>query len=426
MEILLIFVLILFNGFLALAEIAVVSSRKSKLEVASQKGNKAAQEVLKLVDNPSQFLSTIQIGLTIISILTGVFSSDAFADSLAIHLSKIEFLRPFARQLAVVIVIIPVSFMSIFLGELLPKRIGLTNPEGFAMAFVKPVAILSKVAYPFIWLLEKAIEGVIKIIRVKAVSDSAVLEEEIKSLVEEGTNLGSIQEIEQDLVENVFHVGDRKINSLMTHSSDVVWLDMSHTVPQIHETLLRAPHLIYPVRDAKTSAILGVLNSKDFLLHCAMKGASSMDMTLIREAHYFHETMSAYKVLEKFRTSHVHFGFVVDEYGSLMGIVTINDIIDALIGNIVDEDSRASIVTREDGSWLVDARISFADFCKYFDLNISFIDTKGFATLGGLMLELFKHIPQTGEIVSWRDFSFEIVDMDGTRIDKILVYKQAH
>lgn len=406
-----------------MAEISVVSSRKSKLEISSQKGNKSAKEVIKLIENPSRFLSTLQVGITIISLLTGVFSGDKLSEPLHLYLEQFKLIAPFAKEIAVAIVLIPITFMAIMIGELIPKRIGLTNPEIIATYCVKPIRFLSNLALPFIIVLEWTTEIVLNILNIKSETNAEILEEEIKSLVEEGMAKGTIEEIEQDIVENVFLMGDRKINSLMTHSSEINWVETEFTIEQLQELLSRTSHSVYPVKDSRTSEVVGVVRVKEVLLHYFHKADFSIAQC-IKDPLYIPETMSAYKVLEKFRSLRARFGIIIDEYGTITGIVTLNDILDALVGDLDAIEGNPEITTREDGSWLIDAQISFADFCNYFDINMQFVENTGFNTLGGLVLDILQHIPTTGEIVNWRDFKIEIVDMDGMRIDKLLLYKE--
>jgi putative hemolysin len=423
MILLIILVLIVINGFFVMAEISVVSSRKSKLEISAQKGNVSAREVVRIIENPSRFLSTLQVGITIISLLTGFFTGDTLAEPLRIFLLKHETFAPFAKEIAVTLVLLPITFLAILIGELIPKRIGLANSEVIAVYCVKPIRFLSKIASPFIKILEWTTEIILKILNIKSVTNAEILEEEIKSLVEEGMAKGTIEEIEQDIVENVFLMGDRKINSLMTHSSEINWVETEFTIEQLQDLLSRTSHSVYPVRDSRTSELVGVVRVKEVLLHYFHKADFSIAQC-IKDPLYIPETMSAYKVLEKFRSLRARFGIIIDEYGTIIGIVTLNDILDAIVGDLDAVEGNPEITIREDGSWLIDAQISFADFCSYFDINMQFVENKGFNTLGGLVLEIIQHIPTTGEILTWRDFKIEIVDMDGMRIDKLLLYKE--
>jgi putative hemolysin len=419
----LILVLIIINGFFVMAEISVVSSRKSKLEVASQKGNKLAKEVVKLIENPSRFLSTVQVGITVIGILTGIFSGDTLAEPLQNYLMHFPSFAHFAREIAVTIVLIPITFLAIMIGELIPKRIGLTNPEAVAMFFVKPINFLSKIASPFIMVLEWTSGFVLKTLNIKQATDAEIIEEEIKSLVEQGMAKGTIEEIEQDIVENVFLVGDRNIGSMMTHTSEINWIETDFTKENLQDLLQNTLHSVYPVKDSRTGEVVGTIRVKEVLLNFFYNTDDFSISKFIKEPLYISESMSVYKVLEKFRTLKARFGLIVDEYGAFIGIVTMHDILDAIVGDLDVIEGSSEITQREDGSWLIDAQISFADFCSYFEINMQFVENKGFNTLGGLVLEIVQHLPVTGEKLTWRDFSIEIVDMDGMRMDKLLLYR---
>jgi len=423
MILIIVFFLLVINGLFVMAEISIVSSRKSKLEIASQKGNKSAKDVVRLLEHPSRFLSTLQVGITLIGLLTGYFSGDTLAEPLHLYLLKFQSIAPYAKELAVIIVLFPITYLSLMIGELIPKRIGLTNPEKMAMYFVKPINFLSKIALPFIKVLEWSSEFILSILNIKPSTDAEILEEEIKSLVEEGMAKGTIEGIEQDIVENVFLVGDRKISSMMTHTSEISWIETDFTIEQLQDLLTNTRHSVYPVKDSRTSEIVGIVRIKEVLLNYFLHKEEFAISKFLKDPLYIPETISAYKVLEKFRTLKARFGLIVDEYGALTGIVTMHDILDAIVGDLDAIEGTPEITKREDGSWLIDAQISFADFCSYFDINMQFVEIKGFNTLGGLVLEILQHIPQTGEKMVWRDFTIEVVDMDGMRMDKLLIYR---
>ena len=423
MILLIILFLIILNGFFVLAEISVVSSRKSKLDAYSQKGIKSAAEVVKILENPSRFLSTVQIGITLIGILTGIFSGDILAEPLTMFLSKNASIAPFAEEISVSLILLPITFISLMLGELIPKRLGLTNPEKFAIFFVKPIFVVSKIANPFIKVLEYSTEAILKLFNIKKVSDTEIIEEEIKSLVEEGMAKGAIEEIEQDIVENVFQVGDRKISSLMTHSSDITYIESEFSIQQLQELLSYTSHSFYPVKDSRTAEVIGIVRVKHVLLNYFQNKEDFSIEKSLKPPLYISESMLAYSVLELFRSKRESFGIIIDEYGAIKGIVTLNDILDAIVGDLDAAEGRPEITERSDGSWLIDAQIPVEDFCSYFEINIQSVDNKGFNTLGGLVLDILQHIPTTGEKIIWREFTIEVVDMDGMRMDKLLVIK---
>ena len=401
-----------------MSEIALVSARKVRLESAAKKGNKNAQRALNLANSPDRFLSTIQIGITLIGVFMGMYSGKSFNIKLETFLSQFEPIRPYAHILAATIILIAITYLTLVLGELVPKRIGMTNPEVISRVVARPMTILSKLTAPFIWLLSASTSFVIRILNIKKSDENRVTEEEIKAIVQEGTEGGEVQEVEQDIVERVFFLGDRKIGSLATHRSELVWLDIEDTVDDIKKKVTDGIHYVYPIADKSLDNLLGIVYLKHLFLNIDRK-----DFYLtkyIRKAPFLHEGQSVYSVLAQLKESKMHYAFVTDDYGSINGLVTMNDILEALVGEMDDE--REHPIAREDGSVLIDGQYSFYDFLNYYDLQSLYPDYP-FNTLSGLILEELKRIPATGEKLSWLDFELEIVDMDGARIDKVLVKK---
>ncbi|HMX03626.1 MAG TPA: hemolysin family protein [Chitinophagales bacterium] len=421
-EILLILLLVLINGLLAMSEIAMVSVKKVRLESAAKRGDIAAKRALQLHNEPAKFLSTVQIGITLISILTGIFSGATIKLALAEDLAKIPVIEPYADTTALVIVVIAITALSLIVGELVPKRIGMRFPEPIAKAVAGPMLLLSAITKPFVWLLTKASDGIIRILRLKASSEDQVTEEEIKAIIQEGTQTGAIDEIEQDIVERVFHLGDRRIASLMTHRNDIIWLDVSEPIERVYEDIQSEVHSIYPVCDGEFDKVVGIVYIKDLFIARTKKEITSL-RDLIKPVLFLPENNTAYDVLAKFKESKIHYALVVDEYGSSQGLVTINDILEALVGEF-DELNLPdySIIEREDGSYLVDAALPFYDFLKYFDMEEEFemLDELEYNTLAGFILHQLEHIPKEGERLDWKQYEFEIVDMDATRIDKVM------
>lgn len=406
-----------------MSEIALVSSRKSKLESAARQGDAKAERVLGLANSPNRFLSTVQIGITLIGILNGVFSGERLTEDFEAYLMQFESVQPYAHTVSVGLVVLMITYLSLVLGELVPKRIGLSNPEGIAKAMAAPMEWLSTLTAPFIWLLAKSSDIIIKMLRIKQ-TNQAVTEEEIKTLIQEGTTGGVIEEIEQEIVENVFHLGDRKITSLMTNRQEVTWLDSSDDPAMNKQKIMEHKHSIYPLCHDSMDNVIGIVYVKDLL-------GGNLDEQLLdlksycREPLYIAENNKAYEVLEKFKEKRVHFGLIVDEYGSMQGIATLNDILDALVGDLSETNEfNYDIFEREDGSFLIDAQLPWEDFLNHFEITA---DNKkeltGFNTLGGFALHILKDIPETGETFTWQGYRFEIIDMDKSRIDKMLVEK---
>ena len=419
MEILILIGLFIINGLFSMAEIALVSARKARLEAQANRGDKKAKDALALSNHPDTFLSTVQIGITLIGILTGIYSGEKLTDDFTAFLNRFPLTAPYSSGLATVLIVIIITYFSLVIGELVPKRIGLSHPENIAKFMARPMQILSNITYPFIWLLSKSSTLLVKLFNIKA-SDNQVTEEEIKAMINEGTEHGAIDEAEQEIIERVFHLGDRNITSLMTHRSDMVWFDSTDTEEKIRSIIMKEPHSIYPVCEETIDNIKGVVSLKDIYT----TDDTVLFKTLMKPALFVPNNNTAYQVMEKFKESKIHSCFIVDEYGSVLGMITLNDIMEAIIGDMPQPDDMQDyeIVQREDGSYLVDAQIPFYDFLRRFEKTEWLSeDEQQFDTLAGCILHEMERIPQSGDKMEWRGFTFEIMDMDGHRIDKILV-----
>lgn len=424
MEIIIILFLIILNGVFSMAEIALISSRKTKLEIASKNGNKRAQAALDLANSPARFLSTVQIGITLISILTGIYSGDQLKEYVMPLFEQFPVLYPYAGSLSVGVITICVTYFTLIFGELVPKRIGMAKSEEIAMFVVKPMNVLSTITAPFIWLLSKSSDILFKISGLVE-NDNSVTEEEIKTLMQEGATGGTIEEIEHEIVQNVFHLGDRRITSLMTNINEVTYLDIDDDPAENMEKIIQKKHSVYPVCKDGVNDMVGLLYIKDLLGKSFEEEIRNLDK-LMREPLYVPENNHAYQLLEKFQKERIHFGIIVDEYGNVQGIVTMNDILDALVGDISETNEfEFDITKREDGSFLIDAALPFDDFLNEFEIDLpNRKEYSGFDTMGGFSLEILKEIPDTGDTFEWGDYLFEIIDMDKNRIDKILVTKK--
>ena len=420
-EIFIITFLIILNGLFAMSEIAIVSSRRSKLEDLVRKGNRKAKLVLELAESPNRFLSTVQVGITLIAILVGVFGGTGLTSTLASHLSFIGLSVSNTHNLALTIIVILITFFSIIIGELVPKRIGMTNPESIAMAIAKPMLILSKIMTPVVWLLSHTTDFIVDLFNIKKRSDSQVTEDEIKALLEEGTEVGTIQEIEQDIVERVFHLGDQRIGALMSNRNDIVWLNVLDPNEENVKIITNNTHSVYPLCEKELDNVLGIIYAKDLLI--AMLKEPDLDLRkYVKEVNIVPSDQKAYQVLEKFKTSRIHCGIVVDEFGSVKGIVTINDILDGLVGDITDMDE-PEVIRRSENTWLIDGKLAFFEFIHEFEIESSDIQDPRFHSIAGFVIYKLKKIPSTGDSFDWEGFHFEIVDMDHNRIDKILLTK---
>ncbi len=402
-----------------MSEIALISSRKSRLETAAKKGSKSAKTALDLANSPNKFLSAVQIGITLIGILTGIYSGDKITEDVEYFVSGFEAITPYGHSVAVGIVVVVLTFFSLVLGELLPKRIGLNHPESIAKAMAMPMKIISIITAPFIWLLTTSTEFLLKILQIKPTADGKVTEEEIKAIIKEGTEVGEVQEIEQDIVERVFHIGDRKVNSLMTHRSSMVYLSVDDTLEEIKTKVLDELHSVYPVCEENLDEVVGVVFLKDLFANFE-KGNFNL-RSIAKEPSYFIEHTSAYKALENFKKSKVHYAFVTDEYGVFQGIITLNDILEALVGDASDfDDDEYKLIANEDGSWLVDGQYSLHDFLTYFDMDELTTDYE-VTTVSGFIITELGAIPKEGDKLIWNKLEFEAQKMDGVKIDKVLI-----
>lgn len=422
MEIFIIVGLILFNGLLSMAEMSVVSSRKSKLELEAKKGNKAAQRALELANEPDNFLSAIQIGITLIGILTGLFSGEAFAGDLAKIMAKVEFLEPYAYGISETLIVIAVTYLTLVFGELVPKRLGLAKAESISKVIAKPMTILARITYPVVWLLAKSTGAVMKLSGIKEDEESKVTEEEVKAVMRESLDDGEIDEVEHDIVERVFNLGDRNVSSIMTHRKEVVFLDIDEGVEQLRMKVRENVFNTYPVISGEPDNIVGVVHLKDIFGSVDSEGFTLKD--ILKEVFYLPKEMCVYDALEKFKSGRMKSAIVTDEYGGVIGIVTLKDILEALVGAMPEENDANDWVTREDGSVLLDGQFSFYDFLERFDKEHLFQEND-FNTVSGLVIDLLNEIPHVGQKVSWDEFTFEIMDMDGARVDKILVCRSA-
>ena len=419
MEIFIVLLLIFVNALFVVSEIALISARKSRLESLANKGDDKAKTAIRLIENPERFLSTAQIGMTLIAILTGVYSGEKFGKELEPFIYRFEPLKPYSDTIATSLVVVAVTFLSVIFGELIPKKLALIRAEKIARATAGPMNFISTIVYPFVWLLSGITNIIFKILNIKKANDAMVTEEEIKAMITEGSESGSIEEDEKEIIERVFHLGDRNITSLMTHRTEIVWVDEKMTVKDVKEKLNEIVFNTYPVCDGLVDEIKGLVYVKDLL----KATPDTILSKLLKPALFVPENNTAYQLLEKFKSTKIHTCFIVNEYGTLEGMITLNDIMEAIVGDVPQAGQEEyEIVKREDGTYLADALIQFYDFLSYFDRADWMNEGEHeFDTLAGFVLHQLEHIPATGETFSWRDFHFEIIDMDGQRIDKLLV-----
>lgn len=423
MDILIILVLFFLNGIFAMAEIAIVSSRKVRLQQWADEGNKGAAAALKLADEPTRFLSTIQIGITLIGILSGAFGEAAIADKLTPYFETMPLLGEFARPLALGITVLLITYFSLIIGELVPKRIGMQNPELLASVMARPMLLLAQIARPLVRLLSLSTETVMRVLGIRKNTDPSITEEEIKVLMEQGADEGIFDRAEQELVENIFSLDEKKVVSIMTQRKEVVALDIEDPLEENLAIIKRSVFTRYPVCKGGFENVLGFVQAKDLLQRLLEEKSVSL-AEMVRPALYVPEAITPMQLLEQFKRTRNHTALVVDEYGEIEGLVTINDVMEAIVGDMPTDasDTDEEAVQREDGSWLVDGMMTLDDFKERFDLDsLEGEETGNFQTLAGFVMFMLGRVPVTADKVEWNGFVFEVMDMDRTRIDKLLV-----
>lgn len=422
MELVIILLLIILNGIFAMSEMALVSSKKFKLESAKKKGSSGAKKALELAETPTRFLSTVQIGITLIGILLGVFSGKNLSDNVVQLINKVDFLAPYAQSIATVVVVLLITYLSIVLGELLPKRLGMTFPEPIISLFAKPMYYLSILTSPFVWILTMSNNMLLSVLGINSMSNSTVSEEEIKAMVKESAEGGEIEGIEHEIVERVFELGDRKVNSLYTHRTDLVYFNTSDTWETVVTTIKEEKHSVYPVVENHIlDEIIGIVKLKDLFIVYSDSSNFDINNYLIKPI-YVTENTSAYKILEMFKNEKMHYAIVVNEYGTTVGIVTMDDVLDALVGDSTEHGQEEyQIVQRDENSWLVDGQYPLVEFVKTFELDIDDFLLEKYSTIAGLVIHHLSSVPNVGERCTIEGYIFEIVDKDGQRIDKLMV-----
>jgi putative hemolysin len=419
-EILIILALIILNGFFALSEMAVVSSRRGRLQQYAVEGKRGAAAALKLADDPSGFLSTVQIGITVIAILSGAYGEAALADPLATVLTDLPYVGPHASAISTAVVISSIAFISLIIGELVPKRLALRNPEGLACMVAGPMRVLSKVAAPIVWLLRSVMELVLKLFSKPSADDPRMTEEEVKTLIAEGTEAGVFEPAEKEMLEGVLRLADRSVRSIMTPRPDVVWLDLEDSTAEVYDTIAESGHSRFPVGSSDMDNIIGIIHTKD-ILEQTRAGAPLDLKSACRDPVYIHEGTAILKLLESFRASTVHMAVVLDEHGAVQGIVTPTDILVAIAGDLPErEDDLPSAVKRPDGSWLLDGQMPVHEVERALQVRGLSAYEHEFTTLAGFVLYELGHIPVPGETFDWGSWRFEVVDLDGRRIDKVM------
>lgn len=421
MDVLILVALILLNGLFAMSEIALVTAKRSRLQKLAEEGDVAAALAIKLGAEPTRFLSTVQIGITAIGILNGIAGEAAFAEPFADWLMTHGLEEDTSSGIATALVVVVITYLTIVLGELVPKRIGQSSAETIARLMAAPIAFLALLSKPFVTLLALSTETVLRLLGKHKSSESDVTEDDIHALLSEGSESGIIEKHEHDMVRKVFQLEDRTVSSLMTPRSDIVWLDTEQPLEVNLERVLASSHSRFPVCKEALHNMLGIVSAKRLLRQCL--AGESTDLTEnLQPAVFVPESVTGMMVLDQFRDSGVQIVFVVDEYGEILGVVTLQDVLEALAGEFKSRDPREDwAVQRADGSWLLDGLIPLPELKDRLGLKNAPDEEKGhYNTLSGMMMLLLGDVPRTGAIADWENWRFEIVDMDGNRVDKVL------
>src|SRR5690606_1303134 len=419
-EVLIILLLVVANGVFAMSEIAVVSARKARLRTRAERGDAGARVALELAEQPNRFLSTIQIGITLIGILAGAYGGTTLAAPLGEYLARIPELARYSSQLALGIVVAAITFVSLVIGELVPRRIALLHPERIAAALARPMHYISVAATPLVALLGATTDAVVRILGVKRPKEPPITEEELTLLIEQGTEAGVLEVEEQELVSRVFSLGDQRAASLMTPRQRVVWLDVDASDDEIRATLRKHRFSRYPVCRGSIDRVIGMVDVRDLVARAAEGGA--MDIRrVMRQPLFVPDSIRALRLLELFRESGVHFAIVVDEFGGTDGVITLNNVLEAIAGHLVVPEGE-KFVRRPDGSWLVDAAVTMDEVWDELDLPGRRTEgRRAHGTLGGFIVAHLGRRPAAGDSFEAFGLRFEVVDMDGRRVDKVLV-----
>ena len=422
-EVLLLLGLILLNGVFALSEIAIVSSRRARLATLADGGSVGARHALALAAEPTRFLSSVQVGITTIGILNGAIGEAAFASRLQMVLEQVPAVSPYAESLALGIIVVLLTYVSLILGELVPKRLALTQPERVASLIARPMEALATIARPLVFILSATTDTIIRCLGVRQVKQPMVTADEIRVMLEQGAEEGVFQRAEHDMVTNVLNLDDRYVGSVLTPRAEVVYLDVQHSLDANRATLRTNPHSVLPLCHGGLDRVVGFVRSTRVLDQ--ILGGAPLDLAALSEPPLFvPETMTLMKLLEQFKRTHLPLALVIDEFGAVQGLVTLTDVVSSIVGDLpMTPDEEPSIVRREDGTWLLDGALDLDSVLRVLDAEASFSDEdrRYYHTLGGLAMLALGRVPRTGDVFEKGGYRFEIVDMDGNRVDRVLV-----
>lgn len=422
-EILFIVLLLIANGVFAMSELAVVASRKTRLQRMAASGDPRANAALELAQQPERFLSTIQIGITLVGILAGAFGGATIAEQLGAKISTLPSLAPYGEAIGLISVVLSITYLSLVIGELVPKRLALNNPERVALVVAGPMRVLARLASPVVSILSVSTSVVLTFLRMRTPTEPPVTEDEIKLLIQQGTQAGVFEEVEQEIIESVFRLTDRSVEALMTPRIGIVWLDINDPPEKLHRKVAGSSYSRFPVCRGTLDNLLGIVKAKDMLSRC-VSGASLDLQADLKQPLFVPESTPAIRALEMFKAARTHLALVIDEYGAVEGLVTTNDILEAIVGDIAPVESEAGkdAVQREDGSWLMEGAMPVDEFREIFSVGRLPGEERGvYHTLAGFILFHLGRVPSEADHFEWQGLRFEIIDMDGKRIDKVLV-----
>ncbi|MBW3633611.1 MAG: hemolysin family protein [Chloroflexi bacterium] len=427
LDIVLLFILFLLNGVFAMSELAIASSRKTRLQQWADEGNPQAAAALRLSEHPNRFLATVQIGITLIGIVTGFYGGATLSEPVAHQLLRIPALAPYSQTIAVIVVVGSVTYLSLLVGELVPKRLALQSPERIAMLVAPPMNVLSRVAAPIVTVLGASSELILRLLGVRHVGDPPITEEEIELLLQEGTAAGVFDPAEHEMVEGIFDLGDREARELMTPRYRLVALDVDDPLEDSLRKMAESPHQVFPVYEGDLDRLLGMAPVKS--LWAASLGGEPLDIRALTEpALIVPESMPAFEVLERFRDRSSYAAMVVDEYGGIQGLVTLSDLMEAITGDLaVSQERSGEVVRRADGSWLFDGALPVHEVRDVLEIDdpLPGEEDGDFETLGGFLMSRLERIPDVGDMTDWNGHRFEVIDMDGRRVDRVLVTMDA-
>jgi putative hemolysin len=424
-EIVIILVLIVLNGIFAISEFALASAKKTHLRQLAEEGDTRAATALKLANEPTSFLSTIQIGITLIGISTGAFGGATIAEKLSVYLAKFPIPAPYSEALSITLIVLLITYLTLIFGVLVPKRLALNSAESIASNVAKPMYLLSVIAKPLVIILSYSTEAVLRILRVRKITESPVTEEEIKFMLEEGTEAGIFEKAELSMIEGVFEIGDGRVDSLMTHRSDIIALDLDDPTDKNLQKMIASGRSNFPVYESDLDNIVGMVSVKSVMARMVEGHRVNIKDSVTRPL-FVPEAVTVLKLLEQFKETGVHIALITDEYGSIQGIITLHDILEAIIGDVrsLGEPVETPIVVREDGSWLIDGDTSIEKLKEVLPVpSFQGEEEVYYRTIAGLIMFTLQRVPKTGDHIELKGLRYEVVDMDGNRIDKVMVMR---